>query len=179
MRKAHRGTASGSLSDGPKRAAAYVRMSQSLKGVMVDLMGLGMNADIVSHPSPFIPKLSSCVVQNTLLTPILHSVMLRRCMRWAVDVQVELEQTLLPEAEQIVELSKTLEHQSSQLERASSDIAKLKRERRLIKSGGTTDYPANLEANETGSKSPCHWASLSSLARAKRVMGPVRTGRAW
>lgn len=61
---------------------------------------------------------------------------------------MELEQMLLPEAEQIVELSKTLEHQSSQLERASADIAKLKRERRLIKSGGTTDYPANLEAND-------------------------------
>jgi len=52
---------------------------------------------------------------------------------------------LLPEAEQIVELSKTLEHQSEQVDRAQSEITKLKRERRLIKTGGTSDYPANLE----------------------------------
>lgn len=54
---------------------------------------------------------------------------------------------LLPEAEQIVELSKTLKHQSDQLELSQSDIVKLKRDRRLIKSGGTSDYPGNLEVS--------------------------------
>lgn len=61
---------------------------------------------------------------------------------------LELEQMLLPEAEHIVELSKTLTHQSEHLEQSSARIAKLKRDRRLIKSTGSTDYPANLEANE-------------------------------
>lgn len=60
---------------------------------------------------------------------------------------MELEQMLLPEAEQIVELSKTLKHQSDQLELSQSDIVKLKRDRRLIKSGGTSDYPGNLEVS--------------------------------
>lgn len=61
--------------------------------------------------------------------------------------QAELEQTLLPEAEQIVELSKTLQHQSTQLERAQELITRLKRDRRMIKTAGSTDYPGNLEAN--------------------------------
>ena len=135
----------------------------------VDLMGLGMNADIVSHPSPFIPKLSSCVVQNTLLTPILHSVMLRRCMRWAVDVQVELEQTLLPEAEQIVELSKTLTHQTQQLEQAQERITTLKRNRRLVKSAGSSDYPPNLDAHSLLSITAQNSSLDPALASALRL----------
>ncbi|SOV03688.1 uncharacterized protein UDID_05487 [Ustilago sp. UG-2017a] len=81
---------------------------------------------------------------------------------------MELEQMLLPEAEQIVELSKTLKHQSDQLELSQSDIVKLKRDRRLIKSGGTSDYPGNLEANELISitaQKPELDASLSSFLR--------------
>ncbi len=54
---------------------------------------------------------------------------------------------LLPEAEHIVELSKTLTHQSEHLERSTADIARLKRDRRLIKTGGSTDYPGNLEVS--------------------------------
>lgn len=93
----------------------------------VDMMGLGMNGDIL-----------------------------------------ELEQMLLPEAEHIVELSKTLTHQSEHLERSTANIARLKRDRRLIKTGGSTDYPGNLEANEMLSVTnhdPALDPSLSSLLR--------------
>ncbi|KAJ9480070.1 hypothetical protein PHBOTO_003833 [Pseudozyma hubeiensis] len=97
----------------------------------VDLMGLGMNADIL-----------------------------------------ELEQMLLPEAEHIVELSKTLTHQSEHLEQSSAQIAKLKRDRRLVKTSGSTDYPTNLEANSLLSVANQNHAldpSLSSMLRLQRA----------
>lgn len=54
---------------------------------------------------------------------------------------------LLPEAEQIVELSKTLEHQAAHLDRSKAEIAKLKRDRKATKSAGNSDYPPNLEVS--------------------------------
>lgn len=95
----------------------------------IDTMSLGMNAEIVSLSS-----LPSALLRG--LTD-LHL--------GARKMQSELEQMLLPEAEQIVGLSKTLEHQTQQLEQSQADIARLKRERKLIKSQGTSDYPPNLE----------------------------------
>ncbi|ETS61745.1 hypothetical protein PaG_03840 [Moesziomyces aphidis] len=83
----------------------------------------------------------------------------------------ELEQMLLPEAEQIVGLSKTLEHQTQQLEQSQADIARLKRERKLIKSQGTSDYPPNLEAHDLLSASaqkPELDATLGSYFRLGR-----------
>lgn len=98
----------------------------------VDVMGLGMNADIT-----------------------------------------ELEQMLLPEAEHIVELSKTLAHQSEHLEQSSSRIAKLKRDRRMVKTAGSTDYPANLEAHELLSvtnQNPTLDPNLSSFLRLSHTV---------
>lgn len=79
---------------------------------------------------------------------------------------------LLPEAEHIVELSKTLTHQSEHLEQSSAQIAKLKRDRRLVKTSGSTDYPANLEANQLLSVANQNHAldpSLSSMLRLQRA----------
>ncbi|CBQ74022.1 conserved hypothetical protein [Sporisorium reilianum SRZ2] len=59
----------------------------------------------------------------------------------------DLEHMLLPEAEHIVQLSKTLANQSEHLDQASAHIARLKRDRRLVKSAGSSDYPANLDAH--------------------------------
>lgn len=59
--------------------------------------------------------------------------------------QSELEQMLLPEAEQIIELNKTLESQSRQLQRATNHIADLKKERRMAKAKDSTQYPGNLK----------------------------------
>lgn len=61
--------------------------------------------------------------------------------------QIELEQMLLPEAEQIVDLSKTLTHQTQHFDQAQAEIAKLKRQRRLIKTSSSNDYPPNLDAH--------------------------------
>lgn len=52
---------------------------------------------------------------------------------------------LLPEAEQIIELNKTLESQSRQLQRATNQIADLKKERRLAKAKDSSQYPGNLK----------------------------------
>lgn len=95
----------------------------------IDTMSLGMNAEIVSLSS----------LPSALLSGLTNLHLGARKM------QSELEQMLLPEAEQIVGLSKTLEHQTQQLEQSQAEIARLKRERKLIKSQGTSDYPPNLE----------------------------------
>lgn len=58
---------------------------------------------------------------------------------------MELEKTLLPEAEQIIDLSQTLTHQTQHLERLQSDIVKLKRQRRLVKNGN--EYPGNMDVH--------------------------------
>lgn len=52
---------------------------------------------------------------------------------------------LLPEAEQIIELNKTLESQSRQLQRATALIADLKKERRMAKAKDSGQFPGNLK----------------------------------
>ncbi|PWY98374.1 hypothetical protein BCV70DRAFT_202151 [Testicularia cyperi] len=60
----------------------------------------------------------------------------------------ELEQMLLPEAEQIIELNKTLQHQSDELTRTKSSISKLRKDRKAIKNSDSGAYPGDLEAHK-------------------------------